>query len=54
MKPDFFSAKNIIFKNKYLELYSIVGDFGNFTKEYFVTRMGIRVGIILEKDDFIL
>lgn len=54
MKPNFFSAKNIIFKNRYLELYSIIADFGSFIKEYFVTKTGTRVGIILEKDDSIL
>lgn len=54
MYPISFSNKKIIFKNKFLKLYTVSAYFKNFKKDYFVTDLGERVGILLLKNDFVL
>jgi len=54
MRPISFSCKETIFKNKFIELYSVKADFGSFTKNYFVADRGHRVGILLLKNKLVL
>jgi 8-oxo-dGTP pyrophosphatase MutT (NUDIX family) len=39
-------ARITIFENQYLWTYSLSADFGAYTKEYFVTDYGQRVGVV--------
>lgn len=54
MKPKVFSSPKSIFNNTFLDLYSVVADFGSFSKEYFVVKRGARVGVIMEKGNSVL
>lgn len=54
MRPISLSKKKKIFKNKFLELYSVSADFGEFKKDYFVVVGGTRVGILLLKNKSVL
>ena len=54
MKPKSFSPTNILFTNQHLDLYSVIANFGDFSREYFVVKRGIRVGVILVEDDSVL
>ena len=44
----------VIFENQFVKLYSVKADFGSFTKEYFVTDWGQRVGILVLKNELVL
>ena len=50
LKPLSFSDEREIFRNRFLRLYSVVADFGEFNREYFVTDKGLRVGTLLLRD----
>ena len=50
IKPLSFSEEREIFRNRFLRLYSVVADFGEFNREYFVTDKGLRVGTLLLRD----
>ena len=54
MRPVSFSEPHDIFQNKFLRLYSVRADFGEFQKEYFIVDKGRRVGVILRRNDEIL
>jgi hypothetical protein len=44
----------LVYQNKYQQIYRIVANFGDFTKEYFVSETGIRVGVVAVKDGKVL
>ena len=54
MRPVSFSDKKTIFKNKFLELYTVSAYFKNFKKDYFVTDYGKKVGILILKHNSVL
>lgn len=54
MKPIAVSEKNIIFQNQHLRLYSVAVDFGAFSKRYYVTDYGRRVGVLLLRNGSVL
>ena len=54
LRPLSFSKEATIFENKFLRLYRIEADFGDFTREYFVSNKGEKVGIMIWKDNKIL
>ena len=54
MNRPVFSEKRTIFRNQFVELYSITADFGSHTKEYFVTETGHRVGVVVVRNDSVL
>lgn len=54
MKPISFSGEQDIYQNKFLRLYSVEADFGEFSKEYFVVDKGQRAGVIILRDDKVL
>ena len=54
MKPPRISDKKPIFSNEFLTLYSVAADFGSYTREYFVTECGERVGVLATRDDSVL
>lgn len=54
MKPVSFTDPTDIFRNEFVRLYSVQANFGSYTKEYFVTEKGVRVGILLFQNDSVL
>jgi len=54
MKPISFSEERDIYQNKFLRLYSVEADFGEFSKEYFLVDKGQRAGTIVLRDDNVL
>lgn len=46
--------ERVIFENQFVKLYSVKADFGSFTKEYFVTDWGQRVGILILRNESVL
>ncbi len=54
MKPVLFSEAKDIFRNEFLRLYSVQAEFGDHSKEYFVTERGTRVGVLLLRDHRVL
>ena len=54
MRPISFSPEREIFRNRFLRLYSVEADFGDFTREYFVCDKGQRAGVVLIRDGEVL
>ncbi|MFQ5912846.1 MAG: NUDIX hydrolase [Nitrospinota bacterium] len=54
MKPIGVSESHEIFRNQHLRLYSVAVDFGSFSKRYYVTDYGRRVGVLLLKNESVL
>jgi len=46
--------QKIVYQNQYNHVYSQEVDFGEFTKEYFVTNCGDRAGILVIRDESVL
>ena len=46
--------RQILYRDDYKHIYSVTADFGNFTKEYFVTDSGERAGIIALRGQTVL
>lgn len=38
--------KCLVYENRYQQIYSVTADFGNFSKEYFVSDTGQRAGMV--------
>jgi ADP-ribose pyrophosphatase len=54
LRPISFSGEETIFENRYLRLFRIEVDFGEFVREYFVSAKGQKVGTMVWKDNKIL
>ena len=54
MRPISFSDEQDIYQNKFLRLYSVKADFGEFAREYFVVDKGERSGVIILRNDKVL
>ena len=54
MRPISFSREREIYRNEFLRLYSVKADFGEFTREYFITDKGQRVGVIVLREGRVL
>lgn len=54
MRPTSISRRKTIFKNKFLELYTVSAHFKIFKKDYFVIDYGKRVGILIIKNGSVL
>lgn len=50
LKPLSLSSEREIFRNRFIRLYSVIANFKDFTREYFVTDKGLRVGTLLLRD----
>ena len=48
------SDRKPIFSNQFVTLYSVVADFDSYTREYFVTDHGKRVGVLATRHDRVL
>ena len=38
--------RQLVYENRYQQVYSVTADFGSFSKEYFVTDTGQRAGVV--------
>lgn len=47
-------AKQVIYKDRYQQIYKITADFGSFTKEYFVRDSGKRAGLVVAQGGSVL
>jgi ADP-ribose pyrophosphatase len=54
MRPLSFSDEQDIYQNKFLRLYSVKADFGEFEREYYVVDKGQRAGVIILRNEKIL
>jgi 8-oxo-dGTP pyrophosphatase MutT (NUDIX family) len=54
LRPISFSEEETIFQNRFMRLFRIDADFGEFTREYYVAAKGGKVGVMIWKDDKIL
>ena len=54
MRPISFSQEREIYKNEFLRLYAVKADFGKFSREYFITDKGRRVGVIVIRNTRVL
>lgn len=43
--------REVVYRDKYQEIYRVNADFGPFTKEYFVRHAGLRAGVLVVKRD---
>ena len=48
------SARQVVYQDRYQEIYKVTADFGEFQKEYFVREAGHKAGMVAVKDDAIL
>ena len=48
------SERQLVYENKYQQVYSVKADFGSFSKEYFVIDTGQRAGVVAIKDGCVL
>ena len=46
--------REIVYQNPYQRVSRQVADFGDFSKEYFVTHYGTRVAVVVIRDDAVL
>lgn len=47
-------SREVVYKNRYQQVYRVVANFSGFTKEYFVTDYGQRAGIMVEQEGSLL
>jgi len=46
--------REVVYENSYQQVYKVAVNFGSFTKQYFVTDYGQRVGIVVAKAECVL
>ena len=46
--------RQVVYQNRYHHVYRVEADFGEFTKEYFVTDYGKRAGLLVLQGDSVL
>lgn len=46
--------KEILYEDKYQQIYSVRANFGDFTKDYFVRDSGKRAGLVVTNNDSVL
>src|SRR5712692_2294872 len=46
--------RELLYEDKYQQIYRVIADFGPFTKEYFVRDTGERAGVVVLSDDSVL
>ena len=47
LRPIGFSKQETVFENQYMRLYKVKADFGDFSKEYFVSDKKPKIGIMV-------
>jgi len=46
--------QQVLYRDQYQQIYSVIADFGSFTKEYFVRDSGQRVGVLVLREEAVL
>ena len=46
--------RQVLYQDRYQQIYKVTADFGSFTKEYFVRDSGKRVGLVVVQGDSVL
>jgi 8-oxo-dGTP pyrophosphatase MutT (NUDIX family) len=54
MKPVKVSAKQLTYRNPFLQIYLTRANFGEFNKDYYVVHFGPRAGIVAVRDGEVL
>lgn len=54
MPSPIIEDRQLVYQNQYQQIYRIVANFGDFTKEYYVNETGIRVGVVAVQDGKVL
>lgn len=54
MNKPIISEKQVVYRNQYKHVYQVQVDFGDYTKEYFVTDGGVRTGMVAVRNDTVL
>ncbi len=54
MRPPQIGPRQIVYKDKYQQIYRVTADFGSFTKEYFVRDSGQRAGVLVVEEESVL
>ena len=53
-RPLSFSPQETVFENQYMRLYKVKADFGEFTKEYFVSDKNPKIGVMVWNENHLL
>ena len=54
MRPPRIGPREIVYKDRYQQIYRVAADFGDFTKEYFVRDCGERAGVVVIREGSVL
>ena len=54
MKPPRISTRDVVYEDRYQQIYRVLADFDDSKKEYFVRDSGSRAGVLVIKDDSLL
>ena len=46
--------QEIVYQDRYQQIYRVIADFGDFTKEYFVRDSGQRAGVVVVRGEAVL
>ena len=46
--------REVVYENRYQQVYRVRADFGSFAKEYYVTDYGQRVGVVIARGESVL
>ena len=47
-------SRQVLYQDRYQQIYRVTADFGSFTKEYFVRDSGQRAGVVVVQDKCVL
>jgi 8-oxo-dGTP pyrophosphatase MutT (NUDIX family) len=46
--------REVVYENRYQQIYQVTANFGDFVKEYFVTDTGQRAGVVIAQGELVL
>ncbi len=49
MKPPRIGPRQVVYQDRYQQIYRVIADFGSFQKEYFVRDSGQRAGVVVAR-----
>ena len=54
MQSPRIGPRELVYENRFQQVYRVTADFGQFTKEYFINDTGQRAGIVAIRDGSVL
>lgn len=54
MRSPVLGPRQVVYEDKYQQIYRVTADFGDFQKEYFVRDSGRRAGVVVVRDESVL